>query len=92
MKSTKYRRNKEVSMQNMDGDYFLANEISGSIYHLNNIGAALWRILEVPHDIETIINLFISVFPDQSPKELAHDIIALVNQLEEHQLITAEVD
>ena len=92
MESTKYHRNKKVSMQCMDGDYFLANEISGSIYHLNNIGAALWRILEVPHDIETIENLFISAFPDQSPKELTHDIKFLVKQLEEHQLITGKVD
>ena len=92
MKSTVYRRNEEVSIQEIDGDYFLANEENGSIYHLNTIASALWRILETPLDLETIIKLFIYAFPNQCRKDLSRDIKALINQLEEHQLIIGEMD
>jgi hypothetical protein len=77
-------------MQEMDGEVFLANENNGSIYHLNAIGSALWRMLEDPCSLETIIKLFINAFPDQSRKDLNQDIKALINQLEEHQLIIGE--
>ena len=74
-------------MQEVDGDFFLANEASGSIYHLNAIGASIWRILENPCNQETIVELFISGFPNHSETELRRDISALFDQLEDNELI-----
>jgi hypothetical protein len=91
MKSTVYQRSEGVTMQEMDGDLFLANEENGSIYHLNNIGAAFWRMLENTCDQETIIGLFIAAFPHQSRTDLIRDIDDLVNQLEEQGLIIRKV-
>ena len=87
MKPVLYHRSEGIKIQEIDGDCFLANEEDGSIYHLNSIGAALWRILEDPCDLETIIKLFITAFPNQNRKELNCDIKTLINQLEEHELI-----
>ena len=77
-------------MQEMDGELFLADDESGSIYHLNSIGAAFWRALERPRDLDTIVNLFCSAFPDQSRSELWRDITDLANELEERGLVLRE--
>ena len=87
MKSTFFQRSKGISLQEMDGELFLANEESGSIFHLNAYGSAFWRALEEPQDLNTIIDLFSVGFPDQKPARLAEDIRTLANQLEEHELI-----
>ncbi len=87
MKTVLFQRNEGVSIQEMEGDLFLANEESGSIYRLNTIGAAFWRILENPCDLETILDLFCAGFPNQSRSDLCRDITDLIDQLEDHSLI-----
>lgn len=88
MKTALFQRNEGISIQEMDGDLFLANEESGSIYRLNTIGAAFWRILENPCDLETILDLFCAGFPNQRRSDLCCDITDLIDQLEDHGLIS----
>ena len=87
-KTALLQRNERIFIQEMDGDLFLASEESGSIYRLNSIGAAVWRILENPCDLETILDLFCAGFPDQRRSELYRDITDLIDQLEHHGLIS----
>ena len=88
MKNALFQRNEGVSIQEMDGNLFLANEESGSIYRLNTIGSAFWRILENPCDLETILDLFCAGFPNQRRFDLCRDITDLIDQLEDHGLIS----
>ena len=88
MKTALFQRNEGISIQEMDGDLFLANEESGSIFRLNTIGAAFWRILKNPRDLETILDLFCAGFPNQRRSDLCRDITDLIDQLEDHNLIS----
>ena len=87
MKSAVYHRVEGIFVQELDGELFLANEEDGSIYHLNAIGAAFWRVLESPSNLETIIHWFECAFPDQSRPRLRQEISDLAGQLEYEGLI-----
>lgn len=85
-----YRRCEGISIQEMDGELFLADDENGSIYRLNVIAAAFWRALECPRDLDAIVTLFCQAFPEQSPSDLRHDITILADRLEEECLISRE--
>ena len=87
-----YRRCKGISIQEMDGELFLADDENGSIYRLNVIAAAFWRALEGPCDLDTIVTLFCRAFPEKSLPELRRDITDLADRLEEEGLISREKD
>ena len=85
-----YRRCEGISIQEMDGELFLADDENGSIYRLNVIAAAFWRALDGPRDLDAIVTLFCQAFPEQSPAELRRDITSLADRLEEEGLISRE--
>ena len=41
-----YRRNENISIQEIDGELFLADDTNGRIYHPNAIAASFWRALQ----------------------------------------------
>ena len=85
-----YRRCEGISIQEMDGELFLADDENGSIYRLNVIAAAFWRALDCPRDLDTVVTLFCRAFPEHSASELRRDITSLADTLEEEGLISRE--
>lgn len=82
-----YRRNENISIQEIDGELFLADDNNGGIYHLNAIGAGFWRALESTPRHHDIVELFCKAFPDEDASKLAEQITQLAEELETLELI-----
>ena len=85
---TLYRRNPKVTETAIDGDAFLVNPDSQGIYHLNAVGAALWRLLAEPTSVEHAASLLHEAFPEVSRKVIERDIAALMGTLSARGLVT----
>jgi hypothetical protein len=73
--------------KSIDGESFLANPAGETIYHLNLIGTALWRILDPPVSRSEIIETLLTAFPDVTPDQIGRDVDALLTDLEKCRLI-----
>ena len=60
-----------------------------SIFHLNETGAALWRLLERPTSVEEASAVLREAFPDVEGNRIQAHVAALVAELVEHGLVTA---
>lgn len=87
-KSLVYGRAAGITMREMDGDLFLAHEETGSIYRLNATGAAFWRVIDTPQDLNAIIEIFQEAFPKMQPAQVKRDLLALVEELTDQGLIS----
>ena len=81
------RRNPKVAETTVDGEIFLVNPDSQGIYHLNAVGAALWRLLAEPTSIEHAVGLIREGFPDVSGDAIEADVVALMDDLSARGLI-----
>ena len=82
------RRNPKVTEKAVDDEIFLVNPDSQGIYHLNGVGAALWRLLAEPTDIDHAVGLLHEGFPDVSKDVIERDVAALMDDLSARGLIT----
>jgi hypothetical protein len=53
----------------------------GEIVHLDLLAAALWRLLDVPHDLAAIHGIFAAAWPDVPAAKLHADIATALNLL-----------
>ncbi len=72
-------------VSNEDADLSAANN---SIYHLDQIGAALWRLLAVPVTMGDILAIFTAAFPDIDANQLEQDVARILTSLEDAGFIT----
>lgn len=68
-------------------DLFLASSGPGQIFHLNQIAAAIWRLLEEPMTQDELVALFAEAFPDQPRDRIEQDIAGFVADLLRRGLI-----
>ena len=78
-----------MTAREVDDDVFLANADNDSIFHLNETGAALWRLLERPTSVEEASALLREAFPEVEGDRIQAHVAALVSELLEHGLVTA---
>ena len=77
-----------MTARELDDDVFIANAENDSIFHLNEIGAALWRLLERPTSVEEASALLREAFPEVERDRIQAHVAALVAELVEHRLVT----
>ncbi len=77
-----------MTAREVDDDVFIANAENDSIFHLNEIGAALWRLLERPTSVEEASALLREAFPEVERDRIQAHVAALVAELVEHRLVT----
>jgi len=71
----------------VDGDMFLANPAGETIYHLNVIGAALWRLMDQPVFPGDVLATLRAAFPDVAAERIESDLDAVLSDLEKRRLI-----
>ena len=86
-KGALFRRNPKVTETAVADDVFLVNPDNQSIFHLNAVGAALWRLLAKPIGVEQAVAILHEAFPDVSGDVIERDVAALMDDLSARGLI-----
>ena len=84
----RYTRSQGISQRQVDDDIFLVNPDTDALYHLNSLGAALWRLLEEETSGAQAADIICQAFPDADPTSVKSDIVKLIAELADHHLIT----
>lgn len=71
---TMFRRADGVSENPMGDDLFLVAPTSGEIVHLDQMAAAVWRLLETPCRRSDMAAVFAEAFPDTPTDSLSADL------------------
>lgn len=85
--SGRFRRTPAVAETRVDGDIFLTNPETGTIHHLNSVGAALWCLLEEAADLEEVVACLCLAFPDVGEPQIRADAETLIDGLTRSGLI-----
>jgi hypothetical protein len=80
-KTELYRRKQSVSLKTVGGAGFLVNPSTNEIHMLNNVGLALWHLLEEPMDQAALVAAISSAFPDTPKETIERDTAVLVRSL-----------
>ncbi len=83
-----YKQNPGISARKVDDVVFLVNPDNEALYHLNPVGAALWRLLEDGTSTQEAANLLCQAFPGINTETAKSDIAKLITELAEHNLIS----
>jgi len=83
-----YTRSEGITERQVDDVIFLVNPDNEALYHLNSVGAALWRLLEIETSGEQAADIICQAFPDADPTTVKTDIVKLIAELADHHLIT----
>jgi len=84
-----YQQKPDVHLRQMDDQFFLADIDTDTVFHLNSIGSAVWRLLEDPISIDETVNLLVDAFPETEASRIMTDVYALFEKLSSHGLIVA---
>ncbi len=75
----------------VDTDLFLVNPGGQTIYHLNGLGAGLWRLLDGTHGLEDAVTVLKEAFPDVDSESIESDVKTLVTDLADRGLLVEKV-
>lgn len=84
----RYTRSKGITVRHIDDAIFLVNPENEALYHLNSVGAALWRLLEEGTSGEQATDIICQAFPEADPASVKSDLAKLIWELADHGLIT----
>ena len=84
-----FRQHPAVALHAVDDDLFLVDPRDQSIYHLNLVGAGLWRLLGEPATAAQAIDVLRAAFPSADPERIESDVTALLGDLLANDLIVA---
>jgi hypothetical protein len=76
-----------VTIRAVDGELFLAGAEGDAIWHLNVLGAAVWRLLAGPASAAEAAAALTAAFPEADPAVIARDVDALFAGLAANRLI-----
>jgi len=75
------RRATHVFECEADGNSFLASPASASIFRLNLLASAIWRLLETPMRLTEVVEIVQAAFPDQDSNTVRLDVLGLIKSL-----------
>ncbi|MDF1719210.1 MAG: PqqD family protein [Minwuia sp.] len=84
---TTFRRADGVSENPMDDDLFLVAPGSGEIVHLDQMAAAVWRLLETPCSQTEMIAVFVEAFPEMPADTVSADLQTALQTLIAAELV-----
>lgn len=82
-----FTRKQGITERHVDDVIFLVNPDTEALYHLDPIGAALWRLLEDATSSEEASSLLCQAFPDADHKAIRRDVDNLIEEFSDHNLI-----
>jgi len=83
----RFRHVEGLGERQVDGDLFLVDSGGESVYHLNGLGAGLWRLLDGSHGQNDAVSLLRDAYPLVSCDDLAADVERLIDDLTERGLL-----
>ena len=81
----RFRQQAAVSLHALDAEAFLVDTRDQSIYHLNTMGAGLWRLLREPSTATEAIGVLQAAFPAVDPQRIEHDVIGAARRSAERR-------
>lgn len=88
----RYIRSEGITERQVDDVVFLVNPGNEALYHLNPLGAALWRLLEEETSGEQAAGIICQAFPEADATTVKADIVKLISELADHHLVTRVQD
>lgn len=88
----RYVQNPGIKIREVDDAAFLVNSSNDSLYHLNQMGRAVWNLLADSITINEAAAIVHQAFPGISVKKARKDIALLLAELEENGLAAAKPD
>lgn len=76
-----YLRSPAVSATEVDKEIFLIESNSDEIYHLDEIGSGVWRLLEEPCTPDELVDTFVTTFPDIPVQRIRQDLEKVVEDM-----------
>lgn len=87
----RFRHRDGLTEQLVDADLFLVNPGGQTIYHLNGLGAGLWRLLDGTHGLEDVVTVLGEAFPNIDSTLIESDVKTLVGDLTDRGLLIEKV-
>ena len=82
-----FRHRDGLTEELVDADLFLVNPGGKTIYHLNGLGAGLWRLLDGTHGLDDIVTVLKEAYPNIDSEAIEGDVLALVDDLADRGLL-----
>ena len=82
-----FRHVEGLGERQVDNDLFLVDPDGDAVYHLNGLGAGLWRLLDESHGQNDAVSLLRDAYPLVSCDDLAEDVERLISDLTERGLL-----
>ena len=76
-----------LTEEQVDTELFLVNPGGQTIYHLNGLGAGLWRLLDGTHGLDDVVTVLKDAFPTVNSEAIESDVLALVDDLADRGLL-----
>ena len=78
-----------ILLQLLQDELILLNLSSGTYYSLDPIGTRIWQLLQAmpSQPLQGVLNTLLEEYETPAASRCAHDLMALVTQLQEHRLI-----
>jgi len=76
-----------VTERQIDDEIFLVNAGNQSVFHLNALGSAIWKLLENPLSIEDVAEIVQQAFPDPPARKIERDTAKLIKRLKKNDLV-----
>ena len=86
---TKVSITSDVLFHNLDGEAVLLNLQSGKYFGLDSIGTRIWNLMVEHHTLPATYHTLLEEY-DVDAERLRADLLALVDQLAAHGLVTLE--
>jgi hypothetical protein len=76
----------------IEDELLIIDELEDTIFSLNPLGAAVWRLLDTPATVEEIVHVLTTAFPDQARERISEDVESLVQSLKNSGLVSTDRD
>ena len=87
MQNLTYARNSRVVDRIVDSQLFLLDDHSGRIHALDGAAAGIWNLLERPHSMSAMLEIFRAAFPHETPKNIRSILCKALNELQRKRLV-----
>jgi Coenzyme PQQ synthesis protein D (PqqD) len=83
----KFRKFPKLISREVEGEFFVCDDVMGKIHSLGQVGSALWRLLNSPRSREDCLKVFGEAFPEENKKRIEDLVDGAIAGLEEKGLI-----
>ncbi len=82
-----FARSPGVVERSVDDAVFLVKSSDESVFHLNALGGAVWRLLARATSLGEMIGVLATAFPDVAVERIEDDVTKLIRQLDRRGLV-----